>query len=190
MRKNNRVQIGRTIGERREHLETASERLAARKKGKKKQFWRVFLTMILFLAVFGGVVYGGIVFFNREETEVIPEAEMIYSSPKIPVVDEDAELTGAELNLTSRMSTWIAQAEHEFIVETGYTPVRAVIPSGAIREVDFYFEEFSGYVKTTIDRGVGVSVEDFSRMMQYLSEKGVADFTYIDVRVEGKGYWK
>ena len=38
-----------------------------------------------------------------------------------------------------------------------------------------------------IDRGAGVSVEDADRMIKYLNGGG---FEYIDVRVEGKGYYK
>ena len=66
----------------------------------------------------------------------------------------------------------------------------AIIPSGSIREIDFYLDGYSGYIKTIIDRGAGVSVEDADRMIRYLSEIGVGEFTYIDVRIEGKAYWK
>jgi hypothetical protein len=42
----------------------------------------------------------------------------------------------------------------------------------------------------TTDRGAAVSVEDADRMIRYLTDKGISEFEYIDVRVEEKGYWK
>ena len=189
MRKNNRIQTGRTIGERRERLETASERMAARKRGKQKQFWRILGTTLLFLAIFGGIVYTILSLFNREESiEKGDDVEVTYA-PTIEVVDEDAELTGEKLQLSSRMSQWIGQMEVD-LRELGYIATKALIPSGAIREMDFYIDGYSGFIKTTIDRGTGVSAEDAGRMIQYLEGIGVSDFEYIDVRVEGKGYWK
>ena len=35
-----------------------------------------------------------------------------------------------------------------------------------------------------------MSVEDADRMIRYLEGIGKVDFEYVDVRVEGKGYWK
>ena len=43
----------------------------------------------------------------------------------------------------------------------------------------------------TIDRGTAVSVEDADRMLRYLKTIGqIENYTYIDVRIEGKAYWK
>jgi hypothetical protein len=74
--------------------------------------------------------------------------------------------------------------------EFGYTPTRAVIPNGAVREVDFYLDGFTGYIKFVTDRGAGVSTEDADRMLHYLASIDVHDFEYIDVRIDGKAYWK
>jgi len=189
MRKNNKIQTGRAIGERRERLETASERLKARKKGKTRRFLRIFLTSVLFIGVFGGIIWLFGLFFNREATETVFYIEDVLDY-SIEVVDEDAELAGESLALSERMSVWIGQVEAD-LRELGYIPIRAVIPAGAIREADFYLQGYSGYLKMTIDRGAGVSVEDADRMIRYLAEIGVGvDFSYADLRVEGKGYWK
>ncbi|MBQ9180683.1 hypothetical protein IJ135_01140 [Candidatus Saccharibacteria bacterium] len=97
--------------------------------------------------------------------------------------------SSAHVSITSRMSEYIGQAEADFR-ELGYTPVKAVIPSGSIREVDFYLDGQPGRIKTIIDRGTGVTVEDADRMLRYLASIGVTSFEYIDVRVEGKAYYK
>ena len=87
------------------------------------------------------------------------------------------------------MSEYIGQAEVDFRA-LGYTPVRAVLPAGAIREVDFYLEGYPGYIKLITDRGSAVSVEDADRMLRYLASIEATDFQYIDVRLDGKAYWK
>ena len=45
-------------------------------------------------------------------------------------------------------------------------------------------------IMDTIDRDSAISVEDADRMLRYLSGEGISDFTYIDVRIDGKAYWK
>ena len=131
------------------------------------------------------VVY--FVFFEKRE-EVFPQTDNteVYA-PTIEVIDEDAAATSGEI--TSRMSEYIGQAETEFR-EYGYKPIKAVLPTGSIREVDFYLDGYNGYIKMITDRGAGVSVEDADRMLRYLTGQGISDFNYIDVRISGKAYWK
>ena len=179
------LKAGRTIAEKREKLETSSERMEARKKGKKRQFWRILLTVVGFLAVVGLIIWLVAGFLSGTQENLVEEIVIPYA-PTIEVIDEDAAAGG---KITNRMNEYIGQAETDFR-ELGYKPIKAVIPTGMIREVNFYLEGVSGYIKTTIDRGSGVSVEDADRMIRYLQGIGVGEFQYIDVRVEGKGYWK
>lgn len=180
-----KLKAGRTIAEKREKLETSSERMEARKKGKKRQFWRILLTVVGFLAVAGLIIWLVTGFLSGAQENLVEEIVIPYA-PTIEVIDEDAAAGG---KITNRMNEYIGQAEADFR-ELGYKPIKAVIPTGMIREVNFYLEGISGYIKTTIDRGSGVSVEDADRMIRYLQGIGVGEFQYIDVRVEGKGYWK
>ena len=188
LNKHSRLKSGRTIGERREHLETASERLAARKKVKKRQNFRVGMTVILFLFVAVAAVVGVIVFLKNRETneiETAPTAVVKTYTPSIEIIDENS---GAG-NITTRMSEYIGQLEADFR-DLNYTPVKAVIPAGSIREVDFYLEGFSGRIKTIIDRGTAVTAEDADRMLRYLTGQGIGEFEYIDVRIDSKAFWK
>lgn len=180
-----KLKAGRTIAEKREKLETSSERMEARKKGKKRQFWRILLTVVGFLAVAGLIIWLVTGFLSGAQENLVEEIVIPYA-PTIEVIDEDAAAGG---KITNRMNEYIGQAEADFR-ELGYKPIKAVIPTGMIREVNFYLEGISGYIKTTIDRGSGVSVEDADRMIRYLQGIGVGEFQCIDVRVEGKGYWK
>lgn len=181
------LKLGRTIGEKRERFETANERASARKKDKKKKALRISFTAFGFIALIGVLVAMCFLFVNNEKEAPVSETVDETFVPTIEIVDEDSAST--EGKITSRMKTYIGQAEKDFR-ELGYKPVKAVIPTGAIREVDFYLEGRPGFVKTVIDRGSAVSVEDADRMFHYLDVQGITKYTYIDVRIDGKAYWK
>lgn len=182
--KNSTWKSGRTIGERREKMETASERAATHKKNEKKQKYRLAFTVLGFALAAVAIVWGVKFFFeNREPEDYTPEYKVPYA-PTIEVVDE-----AGRGEITSRMKEYIGQAEADFR-ELGYVPTKVVIPKSGVREVDFYLNEHPGFIKLIIDRPTGVSVEDADRMIRYLSSQGVAEYSYIDVRIEGKAYWK
>lgn len=181
------LKSGRTIGERREHLETASERMATHKKIKFWQRVRLIFTILAFSVIIALTIYICVLIFHHDD--IIPQSSstlVIPYSPTIEVVDSDPTTGG---HITSRMKEYIGQAEVDFR-ELGYKPIKAVIPVGSIREVDFYLDGYNGFIKMIIDRGTGVSVEDADRMIRYLASIGVSDFAYIDVRIDGKAYWK
>lgn len=181
---------GKTISAEREPIESSSERFEARKQVKKKRTFRLFLTILIFVGVFGVLAYflAPIIgsYFNGGGDAEIGDTVVIYE-PTVEIVDMDAAITGGVI--TERMRNYIGQIEVDF-KDLGYKVIKAVVPSGAIREVDIYIEGKNGYIKTTIDRGTGVTVEDVDRMIRYLAGKGIGDFEYIDARVPERGYWK
>lgn len=181
------LKIGRTIGERRERLETANERAAARKKDKHKKILRVVFTIIGFIII--ALILVGLYFGFHSANDYIATINSDDSPeiPKIEIVDEDSASTDG--HLSSRMTEYIDQIVADFR-ELGLIATKAVIPTGTIREVNFYIEGYTGFIKTTIDRGAGVTTEDAERMLRYLSDQDVTDFEYIDVRIDGKAYWK
>lgn len=185
LNKKSKIKIGRAIVEKRERLETASERVAARKKGKRQKILRVILVIIGFLLIVGTIIVIAKNVLSGEEGGGLTETIVLPYEPTIELVDEAA----GNHKISSRMREYVGQAESDFR-DLGYTPLRAVIPAGAIREVDFYLSGWNGRIKLTIDRETAVSVEDADRMLRYLQGIGVTEFEYIDVRVEGKGYWK
>ena len=182
------IRSGRTIGERREHLETASERIATHKKLKNKQRMRLLFTILGFGVVILIVIYISTQFLQHDSaTPAFSSTIVLPYSPTIEIIDEDASATGGRIS--SRMKEYIGQAEADFR-EMGLIPVRAVIPTNSIREIHLYLDGYTGFIKMIIDRGTGVSVEDADRVIRYLASIGVNDFEYIDVRIDGKAYWK
>lgn len=185
--KNSSFMAGRTIGEKREKLETANERAAARRKDKNKKAMRFFVTTIVFLAIIGILVFLFISFTKHAKDEIQTESDTTAEiRPTIEIIDEDAT-PGSQI--TSRMREFVGQLEVD-LAEYGLKATRAVVPAGSVRQINIYLDGKNGYVKTLLDRGAGVSAEDISRMLKYLESIGVGDYEYIDVRVEGKAYWK
>ena len=180
------LRSGRTIGEHRDHLETANERIEARRKVKKHKALRFFFTVLAFMALAGGVVY--FIFFVVLKKEIVPfeSTVSVPYAPTIEVIDEDA---GSNAKLSASMKEYIGMAEADFR-ELGYVPVKVVRPVNSIREVDFYLDGVPGYIKLTTDRATGVSVEDADRMIRYLRGQEINEYTYIDVRIDRKAYWK
>lgn len=178
---------GRTIGEKRERLETKRERAAAREKDKRRNRTRITLVSLGFIALIAILIVLAHTFLNRTPepvTTLEPEPETVFT-PTIPI--EDASSSKAEI--TSRMQTYIGMLEAD-LKAYGYQPIKAVIPVNGIREVDIYLDGHPGYLKTTIDRGSGVTAEDADRMLRYLEGQGITTFEYIDVRIDGRAFWR
>ena len=188
MNRQSTFRMGRTIGEKREKLETRNERNAARKQDKKRQARRIIFTIIGFIALIGILIFLCFFFVGSGEPAPAPVVveEPVSIEPTIEIIDEDASAGG---HITNRMRSFIGQAEQDFR-DLDYKPIKAVVPSGAIREVDFYLEGHPGFVKLYIDRDSAVSVEDADRMFRYLAGQGITEFHYIDVRIAGKAYWQ
>ncbi|MBR2709398.1 hypothetical protein IKE98_03685 [Candidatus Saccharibacteria bacterium] len=186
--KKSTLRQGRTIGAKRERLETANERAAARKKDKHKKTLRVTTSIILF-AMFVAVVVVLVITFvsgGGDSSAPAPSEYVVTYNPTIEIVDESSSSND---KITSHMKEYIGQVETAF-KEKDYKPIRAVIPVGSIREIHFYLDGYNGYFKMITDRGAGVSVEDADRMLRYLTEQGKTEFEYIDVRIDGRAFWR
>ena len=212
------IKSGRTIGEKRERMETANERRAKREKDKRKSRMRVISVSVVFVLMAVCLIVIYFLFFEQGDESGLPIAttEGNTLAPTIEIVDEDsgkasqgsaenANDENASLNgensgassgsagvsdhITSRMRDYIGQAEADFR-DLGYNPVKAVIPSGSVRVVNFYLEGQPGYIKMWIDRDTAPSVEDADRLIRYLKTQGINEFQYIDVRLPYKAFWK
>ena len=71
----------------------------------------------------------------------------------------------------------------------GLKVTKVVLPTGKSRELYVDIEGVEAYFKVNIDRGTAVSAEDIERMARYLGEQDLHP-SYVDVRIEGKAYYK
>ena len=180
---------GRTIGGKRERVETKRERVAAREKDKRKNRIRIITVSLIFVVLIAILIILARIFWPTppEEPIVVEPEPVITAEPTIEIVDESASATGGKI--TSRMSNYIGLLELD-LKSYNLTPVKAVIPQGSAHQINLYLDGYTGYLKTTIDRGSGVTAEDADRMLRYLQGQGITDFEYIDLRLDGRSFWK
>lgn len=177
------MKAGRTIGGKRDKVLSESERLEARERKKRKQF----MTVATFASVIAIVALGVMVMMirlrdnSKKDTNPVDDGKDIVLSSEI--IDE------AGTGVTRKVREYVGFLERD-LGEYGYKLVKSVLPKDKTRELDVYIEQFKGYFKLSLDRGVGVSAEDMDRMIRYLKGQGFIGAEYVDLRVEGKGYYK
>ena len=185
--KKTKIVSGRAIVEKRERREEASldtERERIRRKTKKRTRWSIF-GVILVVGILGGamtMVVGNLMRMANEDGTVEIEEKF---EPTVTIIDENG--TGG---ISERTREFIGQLEAD-LKEFDLKMVRATLPIGKMREVDINLEGCAPYFKVNIDRGTGVSAEDIARMVKYLKNNNLLEgVSYVDVRVEGKAFYK
>ena len=174
------LKLGRTIAGQRDRQETASERLIARQKAKNKKTISVILTVGILLVIFALIVTTVRGWLQPKQYTVIVEEKY---EPTVEIIDEDSSNY-----ITERMKEYVGRTEKDFR-DAGYTVIKAIIPSGKTREVDIYLDGREEYYKMNLDRSTSVSVEDATRMIEYLTKSNVTP-SYVDVRIAGKAFYK
>ena len=173
------MKVGQTIAEKRERLQSESERLRAREQVKKKQTVSTTLFVVAVLALFGVIVFSAKQFLDRP---VVEETTKVSYEPKVKITDE----SGA--GISERTKEFVGKLEAD-LGEKAYTVSAAAVPAGKSREVDVHLQGIDYYFKVNIDRDAAETAEDIARMVGYLEEKG-EEPGYVDVRVERKAYYK
>lgn len=174
------MKLGRTIVAEREYAESEQDRLTARKRARRKKGMSFFV-LLLMLGTLGLLMYIGF----RQLTDRIENnaGEGIKYMIRAEVIDENQRE-----KISIRMEEYIALLEQDFR-DAGYVVTRVVLPANTSRELYVSLEGINWYFKINMDRGTAMSVEDAVRMMRYLEGKEVTP-EYVDVRVEGKGYYR
>ncbi len=179
------MKSGRTVAGKREKAVSDSERQRVRKAAKNRKIRGVILVIlacgsIAYLSVLG--VRSWLESYEME-TEDYTVRQDDYDLSGITIINENGG------DVTNRIKKYIGQIAGD-LTDLGYSLEKVVVPVGMLREVDLYIKDFPGYIKTNSERDTAVSAEDIDRMMKYLSERGIGEVTYIDVRISGKAYYK
>ncbi len=158
------------------------ERIAARKKSLRRRalIWAGIILVMLFLVVW--TIQGVKTLLDERR---LAESENVVEdlTPKVQIFDENAGE-----NISDRVKEFVARLEKD-LQEYGMTAERVVLPFQMTREVDVYIEGRTEYYKMSIDRGSAVQAEDTFRVQKYLDEKSLT-VSYVDIRVEGKAFYK
>jgi hypothetical protein len=126
--------------------------------------------------------------FYVDEAGVVFETNY-YDAPNVQIVDEsgvspEEGSTVAGSRLLGFLGKVVAQAG-----DRGYVVSQAILPAGMTRELDIQLQNVSSRVKLSTDRGAGEQIEDMTRSLMYLKNKGVTA-EYIDVRISGRAAYK
>lgn len=180
-KKMQRLNRGQTIAAEREVAESDSERLQERKRLHRKHTRSVIMG-ILVLVVIGLLIYttgkNAMQQYDFGGKEEGPEYTI-----KAQIVDEDNR---GQISMRTR--NYVAQLEQD-LADLGYTVTQVTLPTGMSRELYVDLAEGEEYFKVNTDRDSAVTAEDIDRMVRYLRENDLHP-TYVDVRVEGKAYYK
>ena len=181
-RENDNYRVGRTIAGEvfSDERKAKSERLKERKRTKRKNVATVFgvLVLIALVALVGVHYVSGLIEENsaRSVVEETPE-------PTVDISDENAAT-----EMSPRAKEFIASLEKDAAIE-GLTVDHVILPLNKVREIHVFLSDRNEYYKMTIDRDSAVQAEDMGRMVRYLNRKKIKA-EYVDLRVEGKAYYK
>lgn len=175
------MRVGKTIGGKREVAESESERMQYREKVKKRKVTSILIFFAVLAVIFLGFLT---VIRGMRRAQTAPDNNNANTiQPTVEIVDE------ASVGVPKKAREFVGNLEQD-LKEYQIKLNRAVLPRNKTREVDVYVDGFEGYFKLSLDRGAGVSAEDMERMIRYLKGLGFKGVEYVDLRVEGKGYYK
>ncbi len=178
--KRTRMRLGQTIVAEREHVESESERMLARKKAHRRQTTSILIVTLMLL------ILGLAFYLGMKELAITPEITDENTASyqiRAEVVDEDRRG-----QISSRVRAYIADLEQD-LRDLGLTVIKVTLPTGASRALYVDIEGQEAYYKVDIDRDAATTAEDIERMSRYLAEKDLHP-EYVDVRVEGRAYYK
>ena len=176
-----RFRVGRAMaGDAFRDRELKQERLQAAKRRQRKNI----------ATVIGAVVLLGVVLIVAINfiTSVIAEREAALApapvrEPTVAIVDENVGE-----NVSDRVKQFVVRLEDDIKLE-GLEIDRVVLPYQKVRQIDVYIKDRKEYYKLSVDRSSAVQAEDLGRMLRYLDDKKIS-CSYVDLRVEGKAYYK
>ena len=176
-----RFRVGRAMaGDAFRDRELKQERLEAAKRRQRKNI----------ATVIGAVVLLGVVLIVAINfiTSVIAEREAALApapvrEPTVAIVDENVGE-----NVSDRVKQFVVRLEDDIKLE-GLEIDRVVLPYQKVRQIDVYIKDRKEYYKLSVDRSSAVQAEDLGRMLRYLDDKKIS-CSYVDLRVEGKAYYK
>lgn len=177
------MRLGRTIAGNRDVVESELARQQLlEKREKKKKVQLLLLGIVIVVTVVLGVV------IIQSAVKKVPAAnqkkvETIKYTPTVSIIDED----GSNF-ITERTKQYVGLFEKD-ASESGLKIIKAIIPAGKAREVDLYFEGREEFYKCNLDRGTAETLEDVIRMIGFLKKQNLK-VGYVDVRIEGRAYYK
>ncbi len=116
-------------------------------------------------------------------------ANNYFATPALQIVDESGLRVGSgQLVASNRFLGFVGRLLSS-ANERSLSVVKVTLPAATTRQVEVLFLDRPTKYKVSVDRSAGQQVEDISRIIKYLAERGLTP-EYVDVRLEGKAYYK
>ncbi len=112
-----------------------------------------------------------------------------FAEPKVEIRDNSGiQSTGSQVVTSRRFLGFVGRVIGE-TNDRGYTVKTATIPALTTRQVRITLVGQQPYFTFSVDRPPAEQVEDMSRILRYLRTRGISA-RYVDVRVEGKAFYR
>ena len=112
-----------------------------------------------------------------------------FTSPAVQVVDKSGiQVEAGQAIASNRFLGFVGRAV-DLAKKQRFTVKQVIIPAGTTRQVELQLGGVGYPVKLSIDRGVGVQIEDMARAIRWLKAHGQSP-KYLDVRVSGEAFYR
>lgn len=120
----------------------------------------------------------------------VPFTRNYFASPVLRITDRSGLSTtlSGESVMSNRFMSYVGQVIGSAKAR-GYTVESIVIPEGVTRQIEVHIKDIGYYFKLSSDRPAGEGVDDMTRSIQWMQSHQVTP-QYVDVRVEGKVFYK
>ena len=173
--------VGRTIaGSTNDARRRNLEHIALRKRRQRRNA----IIFVLILLACGGLVFAITRYLDglaKEREAALRQANPL--EPTVAIVDENVGN-----NVSQRVKSFVARLEKD-LTDFKLEADHVVLPFQKAREIVLYVKGRKEYYKLSLERGSAVQAEDISRMITYLDGKKLTP-KYVDLRIEGKAYYK
>ena len=112
-----------------------------------------------------------------------------FDSPELRITDNSGLQADTAESVTSQRFLGFVGLVVGLAKDNGLVVNRVSIPPLTAKQLNVKVRGVHPYFKLSVDRSAGEQVEDMSRIVRYLKRKHISP-TYVDVRIEGKAFYR
>lgn len=112
-----------------------------------------------------------------------------FDSPQLRIIDNSGLSTDTSQNVTSQRFLGFVGLVIGLAQDRGLVVSDVTIPPLTAKQLQVKVRGVRPYFKLSVDRSAGEQVEDMARIINFFKRKGIAP-TYVDVRIEGKAFYR
>lgn len=112
-----------------------------------------------------------------------------FEAPTVQIVDDSGiKVEQGSLVASNRFLNFVGKIVSG-ANSKGYEVVEAKLPVDTTRQLDIKLKGVKPYIKLSIDRGVGVQIEDMDNALKFLFSHNLSP-EYVDIRASGKAFYR